>query len=110
MYVLPHCFAYSSCQLYEVIFNNFQSILTKFYGVNAMFYFYDSILKGLIFVYIIILFCTKYLFQSNFLAGSDGVVWFGFYIVWVGLEWFMLVYLIKLVWCSFDLDPKPLAP
>ena len=27
--------------------------------------------------------------MSNILAGSNGVVWFDFYPVWVGLEWFM---------------------
>ena len=48
--------------------------------------------------------------MSNFLAGSNSVVWFGFYLVWVGLEWFMLIYLIRIVWCGFGLDPKPLAP
>ena len=78
--------------------------------MNARFYLHDQVLNGLTFVYIIILFCTKYLFQSNLIADSDGVVWFGFYIVWIGLEWFMLIYLIKIVWCGFDLDPKPLAP
>ena len=75
-----------------------------------MFYFQDPVLNGLIFAYIIILSCTKYLFQSNLLAGSDGVVWFGFNMISIGLEWFMLIYLIKLVWCGFGLDPKPLAP
>ena len=99
------------CQSYEVIFNNFQSILTKFYGVNARFYFQDPVLNEFTFVYyIIILFCIKYLFQSNLIGGSDSVVWFGFYMVWIGLEWFMLIYLIKIVWCGFGLDPKPLAP
>ena len=81
-------------------------VWTQGYGVNARFYFQDQVLNGLTFVYIIILFCTKYLFQSNLIADSDGVVWFGFYIVWIGLEWFMLIYLIKIVWCGFGLDPN----
>ena len=78
--------------------------------MNTRFYLQDPVLNGLTFVYIIILFCTKYLFQSNHLVGSDVVVWFSFYMVWIGLEWFMLIYLMKIVWCGFGLDPKPLAP
>ena len=66
--------------------------------MNIIFYFQDPVLNGFTFVYIIILFCIKYLFQFNIVADSDGVVWFGFYIVWIGLEWFMLIYLIKIVW------------
>ena len=80
------------CQSYEVIFNNFQSISTKFYGVNTRFYLQDPVLNGLTFVYIIILFCTEYLFQSNLLAGSDGVVWFDFYMVWIGLEFYVNIF------------------
>ena len=72
--------------------------------MNARFYFQDPVLNGLTFVYIIIMFCTKYLFQSNLLAGADVVVWFSFYMVWIDLEWFMLIYLIKIVWYGFGLN------
>ena len=43
--------------------------------------------------------------MSNLLAGSNGVVWFGFFSMG-GLEWFMLIYLIIIVWRGFGLDPK----
>ena len=60
--------------------------------MNIRFYFQDPVLNGLTFVYIIILFCTEYLFQSNLLAGSDGVVWFDFYMVWIGLEFYVNIF------------------
>ena len=66
--------------------------------MNARFYFQDPALD------------IGPICMSNFLAGSNSVVWFGFYLVWVGLEWFNKIYLIRIVWCGFGLYPKPLAP
>ena len=58
---------------------------------------------GPIFIYIVILFWTEYLFQPNLLffanvqpnllADLNGVVWFGFYMLWGGLDWIILSYL-----------------
>ena len=42
--ILPHRFAQSSCQLYRVISNKFQSISIKFYSMNARFYFQSPVL------------------------------------------------------------------
>ena len=39
MWFQPHSFTQSSRQLYWVISNKFQSLLIKFYSVNAIFYF-----------------------------------------------------------------------
>ena len=70
-----------------------QSILIIFYSVNAMFYFQSPALD------------MGSTCMSNFLTGSDSVVWFGFFSMG-GLEWFMLIYLIIIVWRGFGLDPK----
>ena len=51
-----------------------QSISIKFYSVNARFYFQGPTLD------------MGPTCMSNLLAGSNGVVWYGFYLVWVGLE------------------------
>ena len=67
--------------------------------MNTRFYFQGPVLNaGPIFIYIVILFWTEYLFQPNLLffanvqpnllADLNGVVWFGFYMLWGGLDWY----------------------
>ena len=46
---------------------------------------------------------------SAFRSTFDGVAWFGFHMLWGGLEWFISACLIKIVWCGFSLDFRPLA-